>query len=200
MITMNYATSKRVHVKTKVSALHALVEIAMAVAHAPKNADSDDVRNGKAPGVLMESMLQVLEFMDDNDLKSVAKEEAFLFKAKGLSRKPRQEFDLSSQEDECSIWSGLEDVFRLLKVPGPIDFQRCSKKVKGTLELDQKSHLSGVQIVKVIRNEICAEVSRGTCYETKYNALDALVDIGYHILEKPLGVRADPELVADALN
>jgi len=198
MITLNHIKLKLKNVKTKISALHAVVEMAMAIDHAQKYAASDDVRNGKAPGVLMESMLQILESVDDIDLKSLVKEEAFLFKGQELRRKPRQKFDIPSQEFDCSIWSGLEDIFRLLKVPGSIDFQRGSKKVKDTLEVKSESHLSGVQIVKVIRNEICAEASQGTCNETKYNALDALVDIGYNILEKPLGVRADPGLVTNA--
>ena len=56
-----------------------------------------------------------------------------------------------------------------------------------------------MQIVKIFQNEICASVSRNTCYETKYNAPDALVMKGYHLFAKLLNVQI-LKLVIDALN
>jgi hypothetical protein len=186
-LVKSFGKSRLLNVKTKVGALHALVEMAMAIDQAP-----DDVRNGKAPEVLMESMLLILESMDVVDLGKTSREEAFLSKVKQLRRRPGQGHD-------CRVWSGLDEVFRLLKVSRPIDFRRCSRKVRDILEVDQEAQYSGVQILKIIQNEICAPVYQGTCFETKYNALDALVEIAYHLTERPLRGRADPRSVIDAL-
>lgn len=186
-LVKSFGKSRLLNVKTKVSALHALAEMAMAIDHAP-----DDVRNGKAPEVLMESMLLILESMDDVDLGNTSREEAFLFKVRQLRRRPGQGYD-------CRVWSALDDVFRLLKASRPIDFRRCSSKVKDILRVDQESQYSGDQIYKIIRNEICAPVYQGTCFETKYNALDTLVEISYHLAKKPLRGRADPRYMTDAL-
>ncbi len=70
-----------------------------------------------------------------------------------------------------------------MKDHGSVDFRRIYSEIDLKIKDSYYSSTSGVPIVKSIRNEILPSVTQSTCFETKYNAMNVLADIGVLLME-----------------
>jgi hypothetical protein len=179
--------------RAKINALHALIEIASGVAYAPKSKASDLIRNGRLPKFLIESMYNIALLMSDSDISQTAAEEAFLGKVKDLRHNPQVPW-------EGDTWNGLDDVLRVLKDFGPVDFRMIFTSFKELHDTGRTTHdIIGRYILDSIRKEISNYVDQGTCFDTMYNAMNVLVDIGIALLERPMYCLHNPRVVSEAL-
>ncbi|KAE8448630.1 hypothetical protein EG329_009055 [Mollisiaceae sp. DMI_Dod_QoI] len=115
--------------------------------------------------------------MSTSEMKQLVEEGGFLSKVKGLRQTPVKKW-------EGDTWNGLDEILRVVKDHGPVDFRRIYSEVDLKIKDSYYSSASGVPIVKSIRNEILSYISRSMCFETKYNAMNALADIGILLMKR----------------
>lgn len=179
VLNHNVATA---NLKTKLSVLNALIEIATAVAFAPRSAVSNHVRGGRFPLFLIDHMYSILQPLSDLQIKIVVSEKSFVRKVKEL----RYTTGICWNDQQ---WKNLEEVLRLVKDLGTIDFRTCYMDACKTLERRHTYQSGGSQtmeesIIKIIRYQITSCISNQSSYEAKYNALNALADIGISLIEE----------------
>lgn len=63
----------------------------------------------------------------------------------------------------------------------------------------ERRYNAGIPIIKVIRNEILGYVRHGSCFETKYYAMNTLADVGILLKEKPLWSDDNGTFLSDVL-
>ncbi|KAH6676280.1 hypothetical protein B0J14DRAFT_476974 [Halenospora varia] len=189
-IIVPQASYSTANLRTRVNALHIFMDLAMAVAYAPRGVASDLIRGGKAPSTLIDSMSQVLDAASVSDLSSIRREEAFLAKVNELRFKPRIVFDGAS-------WTGLDKIIDLLTLKKGKDFRPCCNQVKSVVAQNSYSPLA-TQLVKTIRREIVSSIQSTTTFETKCNALNALADISLLLTERQPNC-TDRDLVSQTL-
>lgn len=183
-------THERCNVQTRINAMNAILEIATAVAYTP-GAVADRVRAGHTPNYLIASLYMIAEKFSEPEAKRMLKERWFLETLKQLRTDPGIPW-------EGDTWNGLDDVLRVLKDSGPVDFRRIFRTIKERLEEGSKSASS--PIIKAIRREISDYVTHDSCFETKYNALNVLADISTGLLQGSLPYpRKDAKVVVEAL-
>lgn len=173
------AAHQHAHIDTKINALHLLVDTAMGVAYAPQEIVSDSVRAGPVPAALIQAMYEILDTMTDYDVKSLTRDEvAFLDKIKELRHNPRELCDPNT-------WKHLDDVLRLLRYSGEVDFKKPLGIIKGFFAtgLTSAKNSNSDFVVRIIRNSIVSYILPSSCFKTKINALNALADIGMCLME-----------------
>ncbi|PMD35954.1 hypothetical protein L207DRAFT_569355 [Hyaloscypha variabilis F] len=154
----------------KLNALHALIEIASAIAYAPQSTASDLVRTGRVPAFLIDEMYKVTELMSEVDVKRVIAEKAFVDKVRELRQRPQILW-------EGSTWNGLDDVLRVFKDPGPVDFRRIYQKIEDNIAASYGRRKSVKWAMSIIQADVSSYLKSDTCVETRYNAMNVLVDI-----------------------
>lgn len=153
--------------QSKLNALHALIEIATAITYAPKSEVLDAVRSSRVPKFLMDEMFKVIDVMSDLDIKRVAtKEKAFASKVAELRHQPRILW-------EGNMWTDLDEVSRVFKGPGPINFRRVYQNIRTNI---YESRKGPKRAMNVIQKEVLDCIDSDTCFETRYNAINFLVD------------------------
>jgi hypothetical protein len=158
----------------KLDALHTLIEIATAIAYTPQKVASDMVSFYKVHKVLVNKMFSVIEYMSNLDIKRVISEKAFLNKVKELRQQPRLPW-------AGSTWNELDDLLRVFKDPGPVDFRKIYRQIEGNMDeyyeeyYDRRKSIKWV--MRTVENDILGYLTGDTCLETRYNAMNALVDI-----------------------
>ncbi|KAH7354942.1 hypothetical protein BKA65DRAFT_394657 [Rhexocercosporidium sp. MPI-PUGE-AT-0058] len=161
----------RPHPQTKINALHLLIEIATATAYAPRSTASDLIRQGSLPRILLSNMLDIAERMSGSERKTVLEEQAFLCKVKTLRHQPMIAWD-------GNAWNALDEILRLVKDPGPVDFRMIFHQLSSQIRSGRGLTSIATAVRKIIRNDITSYVTPGTCFETKYNAMNVLADAG----------------------
>lgn len=169
--------------KTKLTSLHALIDIATGIAFAPPSAVPDFVRRSPVPAYLMDNICRILKQMADVEIKWVVSEKTFVRKVR----------ELRYTTGTCwndQRWKTLDEVLRLVKHAGAINFRKCCKMVREHLGPAYKSPPRGIHttkeesVIKIIRNEISSCINKESCFDAKYNALNALADIGITLIEE----------------
>ena len=183
--------------RTRLGALHALIEIATAVAYAPHGVSPDVVRKSDVTAFLIKSMCKILKEMEEYEIGYVVSEKAFVETLKQLRHNPLVPWI-------GKAWNSLDNVLRFLRNSAPVDFRQCVGEIDDRLEKqDDNYNKNRDMVVKIIRNEISGYFKKDTCFGTKYNALNALVDIGMRVMERPLSEFHDQsqwDLVSDTLS
>jgi hypothetical protein len=108
--------------QVKLDALHTLIEIATAIAYTPQKVASDMVSFCEVHKFLIEKMFSVIKYMSNLDIKRVISEKAFLNKVKELRQQPRLPW-------AGSTWNELDDLLRVFKDPGPVDFRKIYRTI-----------------------------------------------------------------------
>jgi hypothetical protein len=138
-------------------------------------------------------MYNIALLMSDSDISQTAAEEAFLGKVKDLRHNPQVPW-------EGETWNGLGDVLRVLRDFGPVDFRMIFTSFKELHDTGRTTHdIIGRHILDSVRKEISNYVDQGTCFDTMYNAMNVLVDIGIALLERPMYCLHNPRVVSEAL-
>ncbi|KAL5329857.1 hypothetical protein ACEPPN_003377 [Leptodophora sp. 'Broadleaf-Isolate-01'] len=161
----------RPHPQTKINALHVLIEIATATAYAPRCTSSDLIRAGSLPKTLLGNMLEIAEKMSGSERKTVLEEQAFLCKVKALRHQPMIAWN-------GNTWTSLDEILRLMKDPGPVDFRMIFDQLSSQIKSGRGVTSIATAVRKIIRNDITSYVTPSTCFQTKYNAMNVLVDAG----------------------
>jgi hypothetical protein len=182
--------------QSKLNALHALIEIATATAYAPQIVASNLVRMGRGPRFLIDKMFKVTEYMSDVDMKRVISEKAFVDKVRELRQQPR----ILWEED---TWNGLDDLLRLFKDPGPVDFRRIYQRIDENMNETYGRCKSVKWIMQIIQKDISDYLNGDTCFEARYNAMNVLVDITMVVAKHHYGYNEysdEPRLFNEALS
>ncbi|KAG4435515.1 hypothetical protein IFR05_009014 [Cadophora sp. M221] len=161
----------RPHAQTKINALHVLIEVATATAYAPRSTASDLIRSGSLPKTLLSNMLEIAEKMSGSERKTVLEEQAFLCKVKSLRHQPMIPWN-------GNTWTSLDEILRLMNDPGPVDFRMIFDQLFSQIKSGRGVTPIATAVRKIIRNDITSYVTPSTCFETKYNAMNVLVDAG----------------------
>lgn len=154
----------------KLDALHALIEMATAIAYAPKSVASEFVRTGRVPAVLISGIFKIVELMSDLDIKRVISEKAFVAKVRELRHKPKILW-------EGDTWIELGDLLRIFRDPGPIDFRRVHRKIEENMTDDYDRRKGSKWVMIQIQSDVLSYLTVDTCFETRYNAMNILVDV-----------------------
>ncbi|KAL2070616.1 hypothetical protein VTL71DRAFT_13642 [Oculimacula yallundae] len=170
----------RAHPKTKINALHVLIEVATATAYAPRGIASDLIRNGPLPRTLLNRMLEITEKMSGSERQTVLEEKAFLCKVRTLRHQPMVAW-------EGKTWNSLDEILRLMKDPGPVDFKIIFDQIANQIQSGQGVKAKATAIRRIIKNDITSYVTPSTCFETKYNAMSVLADAGALFIEEVWG-------------
>ena len=135
--------------------------------------------------------------MSASELKNLTEEKSFLGKVKELRYDP-----LVVCND--NTWNDLSEVLRVAKDPGPVDFRRIVHHITQLLKNEYRSDKIATTVRKFSRSNFPFDVTATSCFETKYNALNALLDIALLLVEKPLGFDPSPmqtlSLLLDAIS
>jgi len=154
----------------KLDALHTLIEIATAIAYTPQKVASDMVSFLEIHKFLIDKMFSVITYMSNLDIKRVISEKAFVNKVKELRQQPRLPW-------AGSTWNELDDLLRVFKDPGPVDFRKIYRKIEENLDEYYDRRKSLKWVMRTVENDILVYLTGDTCLETRYNAMNALVDI-----------------------
>jgi hypothetical protein len=184
---------ERCSTQHKLNALHALIEIASAIAYAPQSKASDLVRTGKVPPYLINEMFKITDLMSDIDIKRVISEKAFVGKVRELRHEPRIFWT-------GNTWTALDDVLRVFKDPGPVDFRRIYQRIEDNASGSYARRKSVKWVVNIIHNEISGYLNGDTCFETRYNAMNVLIDIAALMLKHHSEGYGESSIEAKLLN
>ena len=163
-------TRHRAHPQTKINALHVLIEIATAV-YAPRSTAADMIRKGSLPRILLDYMLEIAERMSGSERNTVLEEQAFLSKVKTLSYQPMILW-------EGSTWTALDEVLRLMKDPSPVGFRMILDQLTSQIHSGHGVASIATGVRRIIKSDITSYITPCTCFESKYNAMNVLVDAG----------------------
>lgn len=182
-----------VHPQTKINALHVLIDMATGIAYTAASGStiSTYISDSDVPRLLIENMYKIVEKMSTAEMKQLTEEEGFIFKVKTLRQRPL----LPLESDK---WDDLDEVLRVVKHPGPVNFKWFYSAIEKSLDSDSYKRASGDATIKIIRNDIIPYVTRSMCFETKYNALNILADVG-RLLKSGYIRHEDEKLVYGAL-
>ncbi|PMD19023.1 hypothetical protein NA56DRAFT_647476 [Hyaloscypha hepaticicola] len=179
----------------KLDALHTLIEIATAIASTRQKVASDMVSVWKVHKFLIDEMFNVVHFMSNLDIRRVISEKAFLDKVKQLRQQPRIAW-------EGDTWNGLDDLLRVFKDPGPVDFRKIYRTINFKMDgYDRGKSLKWV--MRIVENDILGYLTGETCLETRYNAMNAMVDIAIVVNSLHSGYgdwSEEPKLFNEALS
>lgn len=171
----------------RLHAMESLIEIASSVAFTPPTVASDLIRKSKVPTYLMDSMFSILVTMAREDLAYFKGS-----KGKALAVKAREIRQVTLECWGDNTWDTLDDVLRLLReLSGPVGYLRGCEAILKMIQDHSNVSRGEDYIIRFMRYEVTALVTRDACFETKRNALNALAYIGFISFE----VRPLPEAI-----
>lgn len=163
------------HIDTKINALLLMIEVAKAVAYAPEGKVPDFIRNNGPPRFLQHEMFKVVSTFLASETRLLVEEKSFICQLKELRYKPMVIW-------KGDTWNALDEILRVLKDDGPVDFKRIPQGIKDSIANRGSTSNIGSMVAREVWTEIAGYVSASSCYETKYNALNTVVDIVIHML------------------